>query len=349
MLHQFQQIAFCLALAAGASFTLSAQEMEDHAGHVPLLSGGMGYVHSVNGGVTSLEPQIDPVLVVPFGRHVLLESRVDFTGFFQHQNRTYGTFKGKVFKTIEFAQFDWLMNSYVIVTAGRYLLPFGLYNERLQPIWIKDLQDAPITATIGTRPTGAGDGLMLRGVAVQMPSYTVQYTAYFSAPSNIEQLVSGRAAGGDGSLYWPKPRVEAGVSYQRVLQNHQINSVATYVSWQPKAIHLDLKAEYDYSYNGNGYWLETSYLFEGPTIPSFLRHIQVVGRMQQVVPLHGGGNSLPRTNTQRTDVGINYYLRDDIRIVSSYGRSFSVSRNINVWNVGLTYRFSLPLWREGER
>ena len=95
--------------------------------------GGAGYIHNVSGGVQTLEPQIDPVLLVPFGRHLLLESRTDFTGFFERQNLTSGPFKGKVFKDVEYAQLDWLADSHAIVVGGRYLLPFGLYNERLEP------------------------------------------------------------------------------------------------------------------------------------------------------------------------------------------------------------------------
>ena len=154
MFKRFTKYGLYLALFACPLMPLSrlsAQEADNHARHVPLISGGAGYIQNWNGGVTSLEPQINPVLLVPFGSHVLLESRVDFTGFFQHEHQTYGSFTGKVFKTVEFAQVDWLANTHVIAVFGRYLLPFGIYNERLQPIWIKNLQDSPITATIGTR------------------------------------------------------------------------------------------------------------------------------------------------------------------------------------------------------
>ena len=81
-----------------------ASDSENHAGHVPVISGGIGYVHSVNGGVTTLEPQIVPVLLVPFGSHFLLESRTDFFGFFQRENQTSGPFTGKVLKNVDYAQ-----------------------------------------------------------------------------------------------------------------------------------------------------------------------------------------------------------------------------------------------------
>src|ERR1700722_16108873 len=322
----------------------NTQPSENHARYIPAISGGLGYVHTVNGGITSLEPQINPVLLVPFGSHVLLESRTSFTGFFERSNLTSGPFTGKVFKSVDYAQVNWLANTHIIATAGRYLLPFGLYSERLSPLWIRNLQESPITATIGTRTSGSGDGFMLRGVVVQKPSYSVQYTAYFSALSNINQLQSARAAGGDASIYFPRARLEAGTSYQRFLQNHEINSVATYMSWQPSTIPLDIEAEGDYSYNGRGYWIESAYLFQQLPLPSFFRKFQTVGRVQQFFPLNGGGNGVPGVTTNRFDLGLNYYVRDDLRFISSYGRSFSSNGNANIWNVGFTYRFLFPLW-----
>ena len=342
--HPAQVAALCLALCGSLySQSASSSSRGDHAGYVPVISGGAGYVHNVNASVTTVEPLINPVLLVPFGSHVLLESRTDFTGFFQRTPPN-GDFGGKVFKNVEFAQLDWLANTHAIVVAGRYLLPFGLYNERLQPIWIKNLQDAPFTATIGTRTTGSGDGFELRGTVVQRPAYAVQYTAYFSAHSSINQLEAARTTGYDASVFLPKQRLEIGTSYQRFLESRHINSVAAYVSWQPRPVPVDLKAEFDASYNGRGYWLETAYKFSQLPIPRFLQRTQVVGRMQQVFPSHGGGNGVPRVDSQRFDFGLNYYIRDDLRIISSYGRRFSSQQNANVWNVGLTYRFLFPLW-----
>jgi hypothetical protein len=348
LLRQTKQACsiFTIALCMVLSIRVKAQdsESESHAGYIPAISGGAGYIQNVDGGITTLEPQINPVLLVPFGSHVLLESRTGFFGFFQRENATSGPFTGKILKSVDYAQVDWLVNTHVIASAGRYLIPFGLYSERLEPIWIKNLQDAPITAAIGTRTSGSGDGFMLRGMAVQTPSYSIQYTSYFSASSNINQLQAGRAAGGDASLYLTQARLEIGTSYQRFLQGRSINSVATYVSWQPSSVPLDIKAEADFSYNGRGYWIESAYLFQQLPIPSFFRRTQIVGRIQQFFPSNGGGNSLPSVDTQRFDLGLNYYLSENMRFISSYGRTFSSQGNANVWNIGATYRFMFPLW-----
>ena len=309
-----------------------------------MISGGAGYIHTVDGGVHTLEPEVDPVLVVPFGRHILLESRTDFTGVFQRQDLTSGPFKGKIFKNVEYAQLDWLANTHAIVVGGRYLLPFGLFNERLEPIWIRNLQDPPLTAGVGIRTSGAGDGLMLRGVAAQAPAASVQYSAYYSVHSGINQFNSARAAGGDASIFFPRLRFEIGTSAQRFLEDHHVNNNAVYVSWQPLDGSLDVKAEYDHTFTGHGYWIETAYKLDRLQVPALIQKAQLVARVEEAFPLHGGGNGLPTVQRQRFDVGLNYYLRDNLRLISSYARSLSSQQNLNVWNLGVTYRFTIPLW-----
>lgn len=318
-----------------------------HAGYVPVVSGSMGYVYNVQGGVPSLLPQINPVVLLPLGSHVLFESRTDFTGFFQHRNVTSGDYAGKIYKTVEFVQLDWLANTHVIPVAGRYLLPFGLYSERLDPLWIANLQDTPIDFGIGTRTTGAGVGPQLRGVAVETTNFNVQYTAYYSVHNNITQLQSSRTAGGDASIYFTGLHAELGTSYQRFLDNRQINSAAGYVAWQPSHTPLDLKAEYDASYNGQGYWIEgNSMLSSIPVANSFFRRMQIVGRDEWFLPRHGGGNGVPTVETKRGEAGLNYYIGDDWRLISSYGRQFNSGHDLNLWNLGFTYRFLWPLGRE---
>ncbi len=325
-------------------FSQGPASAETEAGYVPVISGGAGYIHNVSGGGPTLEPQVDPVLLVPFGRHLLLESRTDFTGFFERQNFTSGPFKGKVFKDVEYAQLDWLADTHVIVVGGKYLLPFGLYNERLGPIWIRNIQDPPYTASVGTRNTGSGDGLELRGVAAQTADMSLQYTAYFSVRSGINQLGSARVAGGDASVFFPKARFEIGGSGQRFLQQQRINNGAAYISWQPLEGSADIKAEFDYSYFGHGYWLEGAYKLDHASSHAAIQKVQLVARVEQVFPQHGGGNGLPHIDNKRFDAGINYYLKDNLRLLATYGRNFNDQLNTNVWNLGVTYRFTIPLW-----
>jgi hypothetical protein len=318
-----------------------------HAGYAPVISGSLGYVFSDQGGIPTVEPQVNPELLLPLGKHVLFETRVDLTGFFQRRHGTTGDYTGEVYNTIEFAQLDWLANTHFIPIAGRYLLPFGLYPERLDPLWIANLQDIPIDFSIGTRTTGAGVGPQLRGVAVENNSFNLQYTAYYSVHSNITELQASRTAGGDSSIYFTRLHTEWGTSYQRFLDNRQINSVAGYVTWQPPHTSFDFKAEYDRSYNGQGYWIEGNTMLSSvPVASNFFHRMQIVGRDELFSPLHGGGNGVPTVETKRGELGLNYYLGDNWRLISSYGRDFKSGKDLNLWNLGFTYRFLWPLERE---
>jgi len=321
----------------------------DSAGYVPVLSGTFAYVQGNAAGVTSLVPQIVPVLLVPMGHSVLLESRVEFTGFFQREslpNAPFsGRFAGKVLKTVDYAQLDWLADSHAMFAAGRIILPFGLYSERLAAVWIRNLQDAPLTYSIGTHPYGAADGFMIRGVATSHPAANIQYSAFFSAHSNTNQLQAVRAIGGDTSIFFPSQRFETGLSYQRTLEGYQINNEAAYVSWQPPQVNLDLKAEYDRNHYGHGYWIEAAHIPQHFFVaPEFFRHFQLVGRIEQEFVRNGGRNGLPTADETRPEVGMNYLIHDDWRLISSYGRLFSSKGNSNTWNWGFTYRFVWPLW-----
>jgi hypothetical protein len=336
---------FCVLAATTQCYAQDDSAQKTSAGYVPVISGAFAYIQNATGGAQTLTPQIVPVLLVPMGHSLLIESRVEFTGFFQREDGTSGRYAGKVFKTIDYAQLDWLANTHATAVVGRYILPFGLYSERLAPVWIRNLQDTPLTYSIGTHPDGAGNGFMLRGVAASTASHTIQYSAYMSAHNSITQLPAMRVAGGDTSIFFPAGHVEAGLSYQRSLEGYQINNEAAYLSWQPQRASVDLKAEYDRNHYGDGYWIEAAHSPQQFFVaPDFFRHFQLVGRMEQLFTRNGGGNGLPRVNEQRPEVGLNYQIRDDWRLESNYGRLFSANGNTNIWNFGFTYRFVWPLW-----
>jgi hypothetical protein len=350
-------LACCLLLSgfhvnAQTSNTAQTSDTDEtHAGYAPVVSGSLAYVYTVDGGIPTLLPQINPVLLVPLGPHVLFENRAEFTGFFERRDGTSGDYTGKIYKTVDYVELDWFANTHVIASAGRYLLPFGLYDERLDPLWIANLQDIPLDFSIGTRTTGAGVGPMLRGVAVENPQFNVQYTAYYSVHNNVTQLQSARTAGGDTSIFFKNLHTEVGASYQRFLDyaqvdgsNRQVNNEAAYVTWQTPHTALDVKAEYDQSYTGRGYWVESySMLNYVPVATKFFSRMQLVGRDEYYSPIHGGGDGLPTVTEKRGEAGLNYYLFDNWRLISSYGRQFNSGHNFNRWNLGFTYRFVWPL------
>jgi hypothetical protein len=338
-------LTILLALLAGGAYGLRAQE------NVPILSGGLAFIGSNTAGAPTYQPIVVPVLVAPFGDHWLVESRGEIQGFFYKQDGTSGPYNGIFAASLDYLQVDYIANKHLTITAGRFLTPFNIYNERLSPIWFVNLVDSPIIYTIGTRTSASSNGGMIRGVAIDRESWTVSYTAYFSALTTTENLQSGRSAGGRASLFLPHVGVEIGASYQRFLQSGDYNASGMYFVWQPRQIPLDVRSEYAHSPGGHGYWLEGAYhLASSRDSSTWLSRLQPVARVQQYFK----GNPtpediLPNANVNQFDVGLNYWFPHDVRINGSYGRMYSSQGNGNIWNFELSYRFLFPAWPGGAK
>jgi len=322
---------------------------------VPVISGAVGFLGTTSGGVTSFDPVIAPVIAVPIGQHILIEGRATFLDFFSRENGATGPYRRHFFDSADYFQLDYTVNTHLTLVAGRFLTPFNIYNERLSPIWIPNLEDVPIIYTIGTRTTGSSDGVMARGTLVANDRYELNYTAYYSASNLADNLQthfgSARAAGARSGIFLTHLQLEFGASYQRYMQDIHMNVFGTYLSWQPRSAPLDVKGEYAHALSGQGYWMEGAYrLSRFGGRDSALGRLAPAARVQQFfrnrqVPR----DSLPGADVQQIDVGLNYYLPHEVRLNGSYGREFSSLGNANVWNFAITHRFMLPMWPGGGR
>src|SRR5882757_5772725 len=106
----------------------------------PVLSGGLAFIPTWDSGQPTLVSIVAPVLIVPLGNNVVFESRASFEGDFQRRNGNAGDFTGAIDKTLDYMQVDYIGNRYVTFSAGRFLTPFNLFNERFYPNWIRDTQ-----------------------------------------------------------------------------------------------------------------------------------------------------------------------------------------------------------------
>lgn len=320
-------------------------ESQDSAAIKPvaILSAGMGFIASFEGGQPHLGPLVSPVLLIPIGDRWLIESRDTFESDLV-QLPGGNSFHGIVQKEVDYAQLDFIASPHLTVTFGRFLTPFGIYNERLYPIWIRDLQSDPLILPVATGPSGAGTGAMVRGAYAANGRVTLNYAAYYSTLITTSVVDSSRFGGVRAGIYLPGPRLEVGGSFQHLLQDDRSNAFGFHLAWQPPQLPLDIRGEYARSSQGSGYWIESAYRFAQPPIwQDLLSHVQIVGRMQEyLVGTHRDTELLP-VNTRIFESGVNYYFRDDLRFVSSYGRRFAEQSNENIWTLGLTYRFVLPL------
>jgi hypothetical protein len=329
--------------AALTSATPSADADSYEVKPVPVLSVGMGFITPFEGGTPDLEPLISPVVLIPIGDRWLIESRATFESDLAPPPGS-NSFRGVVQKEVDYAQLDYIVNPSVTITVGRYLTPFGIFNERLYPIWIRNLQSDPLILPIATGPSNAGTGATLRGAFAIRPKISLNYATYFSALSTVSPVDSSRFAGFRVGVFLPGPRLEVGGSFQHLLQDERSNSFGFHFAWQPPSTPVDLRAEYARSARGSGYWIESAYrLSQVPMWQRSMRRTQIVGRVQQFFVGELPSNVLPTVSTREVEFGVNYFLLDDLRAVSSFGRQFAFQASENIWTVGLTYRFVLGL------
>ena len=312
---------------------------------VPLISGGASFSTSTNGGNTTYTPTLMPLLALPVGKHLLFESRADLLdSVFPRPSTGYDT---RHFIGVTFAQVDYIVNPHVTLVGGYFLTPFGTWNERLSPIWINPLQDGPLIFGLGNPGSGSGTGGEVRGSIISKESYSVDYTAYISAGSTNFQINSSRSTGGRLNVYFPKAQLEVGTSYGRLLETDKMNAIGTHVWWEPARIPLKLRSEYAHGPHSQGYWVEADY-----RLSQFHGQDSAIGRMEPIFRIQqtfrnspDANDELPSVNTQRVDFGLDYHLPHEVRMNTSYARQFSSTRNVNIWETELVYRFLFPTWK----
>ncbi len=319
----------------------------------PVITGFMGIAGSTEAGQGSVAPAFAPIILVPFGERFLFEGELEFEGAYQSRSGESWTKEWE--KGVEYAQLDWFVNRGLTVVAGRFLTPFGSYNERLHSRWIRNLPDQPIV--VGMELTSS-TGAMVRGGIPIGNRVDLSYSAFASTPSERTWFEAAKATGGHGSLFFPIARVEVGGSFQRQFEGDgtRDNQYGLDMTWQASAVPLDVRGEYvRNAERGSGYWVEGAYrLRRVPFASALMRNSQVAFRVEQFfVPggldgalangSMGHGGALPDEDTRRFTGGWNYWVTPALRASVSLGRSLSMEANRNVWSFGLTYRFAEPV------
>lgn len=172
--------------------------------------------HQFNGRSGVFEsPTFSPFFLLTLNQRIFLEANLDIN------NLGVG---------VPWAQMDFILNDKMTAVVGRYLVPIGFYNERLNFEWGNKMYDSPLmfrqvsplTSTDGVQLRGSsyifstpvkleyslygGNGMQLAG-----PPSTVADLADLSVLANSDE-VHAKAMGGRLGIWLPKWGFNSGIS-----------------------------------------------------------------------------------------------------------------------------------------
>jgi hypothetical protein len=328
-------------------FSLAVQAQDDGFKAVPILTGSTAYFTRVTAGQYQDAPSVSPLLLLPLGDKWLIEAKGSYSDTFSKNAQ--GDYNGTISYGMAYGQIDYIANRYMTLVAGRFTTPFNIYGERLAPNWVRALQTNPLTSPV---TSGSALGGMVRGGFPTTDSLNLTYALYFSSNNTHHLLATDRSTGGRIGFFLPRQRLEIGASFQQVLQADRPHSSGIFFEWQSDRAPLTVRSEYARSSGtkGSGYWIESVYRLSQI---SPLRRLELVGRGEQFFAASNLSAATVKKlgalgkDTNEADFGMNYYLRSDVRASASYGRQFVLGKNANLWTIGMTYRFVMPMLPQG--
>jgi hypothetical protein len=254
-------------------------QFEKQESAVPMVTGFVGLGSQFEPDKQQILPTIAPILLVPIGGRILFESELEFEGTYTHL--TDKPWDHHWDKGVEYVQGDIFLNKYLTLVGGRFLTPFGIFNERLHSGWIRNVQTAPYITAFEMTDSNGGQ---IRGAVSVNRNLNINYAGYFSAASNVDWFLSDRAAGTRVGFFFPTARLEVGGSYQRKIGGDAHRDlVGVDWTWQLKPIPLDIRGEFARDpLIGKGYWLEGAYRMRKVRFAkTFMRKSQAEVRMEQ--------------------------------------------------------------------
>ena len=197
--------------------------------HRFLISGfGSTTFENAEGSDSSFRAAFNPIFLYEMGERFLFETELEIgVGGGGHG----GHGGGETEVELGYAHGSYIVNDHVIVGAGKFLTPFGIFSERIHPSWINKLPIAPLHAGHGGILPMSSLGAYVRG-GLDVGSDKLNYSAYVSngprlndgedEPEEAGMLhfdnfndVNNDKAFGLRLGYLPTSELEIGASYMR--------------------------------------------------------------------------------------------------------------------------------------
>jgi len=128
-----KKIAAAVSLAALGSAPAIAQESNLDVGRFAVAGYGDISYADIDGVNTNVESRFVPIFLFQLSEKLHIESELEF-GLNE---------EGEAETELEYADIHYFLNDNTIITAGKFLLPFGSFGPNIHPSWINKLPDMP--------------------------------------------------------------------------------------------------------------------------------------------------------------------------------------------------------------
>lgn len=252
---------------------------------------------------------------------------------------------------VEYAQIDYLFNDYITFVGGRFLVPFGVYNERLHPTWIAKLPTRPLPEN-DIVPVGWSEvGVQLRGAVplrINLPftEYAkLDYTTYVinglegtegagirDLRGNTRDNNQNKAVGGRVGLTF-LPHLDLGFSWYKGDYTTTNNRDLTMLGLDSAFYwdNLTIRGEYvtaDQEVGAlsgltdlkkEGFYVEGAYFLSAIPLP-FMNKTELVAQYSEenLDTFSTSTQLLDSSDKHRWAVGLNYYIKDAFRFQMAY-------------------------------
>ena len=175
-------------------FSLNAQQNDFKSSKTQFMIRGYGHMgyesiktngktkSTYNGGTFA------PIFLFKHSDRLMFETELEFT-----------INEGSLDIGFEYADIMYVLNDYMTIRGGKFLLPFGTFMERLHPSWVNRMPTKPLGFGHDGIAPGSGVGVELGG-AFRVGTSTVNYSVYntngpgLKTPNSVEPIESGMLA-----------------------------------------------------------------------------------------------------------------------------------------------------------
>lgn len=240
-----------------------------------------------------------PIFLFKHGDRFMFESELEFT-----------LSGGELEIGFEYANIMYVINDYMIVRAGKFLLPFGTFMERLHPAWINRFTSKPLGFGHDGIAPSSDVGVELRG-AFYMGNTKWNYSGYVTNGPRLK----------DGS---EEPEEAGMLSFENLIDNNNSKAFGGRIGFLPlsdSSIEIGVSA---YGTDGTGD-KGTEYEDVGAFLYAF-----DFSYVKMITPISGLIDVKAQYNNSKVDDAI-YFDEHD-------GDSYTFDNESNSYYVQLSYR-----------